>query len=122
MSYPSPSLAKVKNEYTNVPQSLHPEVVPNGGNLEVVPHDGPESYQKAWSNPSDGKIPHTFDGQNSDHSRYLCGLTPKILWAMIFLIVIILAAGIGPGLGVGLSKSNNSTAGYFPFPFWAIQY
>ena len=110
MSRLSTSPTKAKDEYTNIPQSLHPEVVPDGGDLEVAPQDGPESYEKEWN---DGKIQYVPDTQNANYPRRLCGLAPIVFWILILLMITLLAAGLGAGLGVGLSaKSSNSTARY----------
>ncbi len=70
--------------------------------LEVVPPSHLESYhgsyqttvvnQQGWISPSE-------PGEKPQEKREILGLSVKVFWGIIILLVVILAAGIGGGLG-----------------------
>ena len=91
--------------YTNVPQSLDPEVAPDSTGLEVDhSSSGPESYRPS---PNE-KLGSRGNGANpSGLDRRVLGLKPVVAWILLFVLVLILASGIGAGVGAGLAAKGN---------------
>jgi len=73
---------------------------------EVVPGDAPQRVPDEVERIPDNKAyPSYTDEQPRDKSRdNIWGLSPRVFWLLILLMVAILAGAIGGGVGGGLAS------------------